>query len=237
MANATVSIDVDGGILPAQWFPPASPDAPTIVVCQEIFGVTDYIRRRCQDLNDLGYGVLAPEFYWRLAAAGEPSPEIVEADSDALERAGGLLQRIDFDRAIADGAAAVTHAEQRASAVGLVGFCFGGGLAFAIAARTDPAVLVSYYGSALPMLLDLAPQVTAPSLHHFGDADSFIDADAQTAIREAVVAGGATWISHPGADHAFDNDIGPWHHREASANAWRSTVDFLGEHLPVGSVG
>jgi len=44
----------------------------------------------------------------------------------------------------------------------VVGFCFGGGLAFNVAARSRPAVLVSYYGSALKNLLELTPQVTAP---------------------------------------------------------------------------
>ncbi|TDT33861.1 dienelactone hydrolase family protein [Naumannella halotolerans] len=233
MANSTVTIAVEDGTLPAQWYPPKLPDAPTLVVCQEIFGVTDYIRRRCQDLNDLGYGVLAPEFYWRVADDG-PVPEITETGEDALQQAMALAGRLDFTAATSDGVAAVEWAQDSAPAVGLIGFCFGGGLAFAIAAQTDPAVLVSYYGSALPSLFDLAPQVTAPSLHHFGEVDSFIDADAQAAIREAVSAHGAVWQSHPGADHAFDNDAAGWFHPESSANAWQATIAFLATHLPVG---
>ena len=57
-----------------------------------------------------------------------------------------------------------------------------------MAAVAEPDVLVSYYGSALPHLLDLAPKVTAPSLHHFGLADDYIDAETVARIRDAVTA-------------------------------------------------
>ncbi|WP_269087324.1 dienelactone hydrolase family protein [Ornithinimicrobium sp. CNJ-824] len=80
-------------------------------------------------------------------------------------------------------------------AVGLVGFCFGGGLAFDVAARaaqaqTPVAALVSFYGSALPGLLGHAEHVTCPSLHVFGTADSYIPTEQVEQIREAVTAGG-----------------------------------------------
>lgn len=231
--GSLVQVDTPDGPMPAEWFAPQVEPAATIVVCQEIFGVTDYIRRRCHDLVDAGYGVLAPHFYWRLAEDGT-APEITETGPDALERAMALAGSLDHDAAVADGVAAVEAAWSwpESNAVGLVGFCFGGSLAFAVAARTRPTALVSYYGSALPGMLDLAGQVDCPSLHHFGEADSFIDAEAREAVRAAVSATGAQWQSHPGADHAFDNHVGPWHHPQASVNAWQQTTRFLHEHLP-----
>ena len=85
-----------------------------------------------------------------------------------------LLGKLDWEPPVADGAAAL-HALRTCAEVdgpvGVLGFCFGGGLAFNVAAvdrRRGPDALVSYYGSALPNLLALAPQVSAPSLHHFG---------------------------------------------------------------------
>ncbi|MGH3658939.1 MAG: dienelactone hydrolase family protein, partial [Micromonosporaceae bacterium] len=98
-----------------------------------------------------------------------------------------------------------------------------------------PAVLVSYYGSALPQLLDLAPQVTCPSLHHVGTADDFIPADAVQAITAAVTAdGGPAQVElHEGANHAFDNPDIAFHHPEASARAWQQTTTFLARELPV----
>lgn len=228
-----IQVDTPDGPMTAEWFAPAGQTTATVVVCQEIFGVTDYIRGRCRDLAAEGYGVLAPHFYWRLGSDGT-APEITEAGEEALGQAMGLVGRLDFEAAVADGAAAVEslRSSGNGSRVGLLGFCFGGGLAFAIAARTPADALVSYYGSALPSLLDLAPRVTAPSLHHFGEADAFIDADAQQRVRDAVTAQGARWESHPGADHAFDNSAGQWHHPEASARAWATTTAFLHQRLP-----
>ncbi len=112
---------------------------------------------------------------------------------------------------------------------GVVGFCFGGGLAFNVAADVAPAVLVSYYGSALPGLLDLAPQVTCPSLHHFGTADDYLPLAQVDAITAAVTADGrpARVELHEGANHAFDNDDFFLHHPEATARAWQQTTAFL----------
>ena len=95
-------------------------------------------------------------------------------------------------------------------------------------------MLVSYYGSSIPDLLDLAPLVTMPSLHHFGLADTYIDQTTVERVRGAVTADGrpAEFEVYEGADHAFDNDDFVLHHPEASALAWQRTLDFLGRTLP-----
>ncbi len=115
-----------------------------------------------------------------------------------------------------------------------MGFCLGGGLAFNVAAETEPATLVSYYGSSLPQLLDLAPRVTCSSLHHFGTGDDYLDAEAVAAITRAVTADGrpARVELYDGANHAFDNDDFQLHHPEASRRAWAITVEFLHEVVP-----
>ncbi len=117
---------------------------------------------------------------------------------------------------------------------GLVGFCLGGGLAFNVAAVDSPDTLVSYYGSSIPDLLELAPLVTVPSLHHFGLADDYLDNATVERVRGAVTADGrpAEFEVYEGANHAFDNDDFGLHHPEASALAWQRTIDFLGRTLP-----
>ena len=96
-------------------------------------------------------------------------------------------------------------------------------------------MLVSYYGSAVPSLLEHAPQVDMPSLHHFGWADSYIDADTVVRVRAAVCQNPATrFETYEGAGHAFDNPRPEFHHAQASARAWHTTAEFLAEHLPVG---
>ena len=233
MTTTAASIPTPDGDLPVRLWLPAAGTGPGIVLCQEIFGISSYVERRAADLAALGYVVAAPEFYWRLGATSVPD------GPDMLEQGMALAQQVDWEAAVADGVAAyrwLGEQPQASGKVGLVGFCWGGGLAFNIAAQIDPACLVSYYGSALPSLLELAPRVTCPSLHHFGDADSFIDRPTVERIREAVAAGGqAEFFTYPEADHAFDNPDFDNFHPEAAQIAWGLTESFLSRTLPTGS--
>ena len=228
---ASVTIPTGDGDMPAHLWLPPSGTGPGLVVLQEIFGVSDYIRSRSADLAALGYVVLAPEIYWRLDEAGRD-----ESGDDFLERAMGLVARVEWPRAVADAVAALGALRGRAEVTGgtgVLGFCFGGGLAFEVAAHADPDVLVAYYGSALPQLLDLAPAVRAPSLHHFGTEDAYIPMGTVERIREAVAGPEVEFRLHEGAGHAFDNPHPMFHHARASAEAWTQTTDFLARRLPV----
>lgn len=225
-----VDIRTDAGTMPGHLWLPPSGQGPGVVLVQEIFGVSAYVRRRAADLADAGFVVLAPELYWRLGMS-----EPIEGDG-ALERAFETMQQLDWDQTVGDTTAAVTtlrsHPAVGDRPVGLVGFCFGGGVAFNVAALAPVEALVSYYGSALPDLLPLADQVTTPSLHHFGLADSFIDTTAVRRIEDTVTAQpDTTFYTYEGADHAFDNPDAHWFHAAASELAWRRTLDFLHARL------
>lgn len=225
-----IEIALDDGGIPTQvWLPPGGTGA-AVVVFQEIFGVGRYIRSRCADLAALGYVVLAPELFWRLGVVA-----VDEDADDPLAEGMALVQQTDWDLAVADGAATVQHARgllEVTGDVGAVGFCFGGGLAFNVAAVEHVDALVSYYGSALPRLHPLASEVDAASLHHFGDADAFIPLDVVREIEASVTAQPeVTFEIHPGAGHAFDNPAPQFHHETAAAAAWASTVRFLARHL------
>jgi carboxymethylenebutenolidase len=219
--------------MPARLWLPPSGRGPGLLLLQEIFGVSQYIRRRGADLAAAGYVVLAPELYWRLDAT-----PIDESEPGAIEAAMGRAQQLDWPTTVQDAVAALHHLSARdevSGGTGVIGFCFGGGLAFNVAAVDQVDTLVSYYGSALPGLLDLAPQVSAPSLHHFGTADDFIDPETVARIRAAVTSGGTPveFETYDGANHAFDNDRFVLHHPEASKVAWQRTLDFLARTLPV----
>jgi len=228
IAPEPTSVETRDGTMPALLWRPVAGSGPGVVVVQEIFGVSDYIRERAADLAALGYVVLAPEVYWRL-----PNRD-VDPDGDVLAQGLALVQQVDWPAAVADVGTAVQHLRgmlEVAGGVGLVGFCFGGGLAFHVAAVESVDALVSYYGSALGDLLHLAGRVDAPSLHHFGTADSYVPAETQRAIRQAVTAHGARFETYEGAGHAFDNPSPQFHHGAASEQAWASTVRFLAQHL------
>jgi carboxymethylenebutenolidase len=229
-------VPVDDGEVPADLYLPEAGTGPGVVLFQEIFGVTEYIRGRAQDLADLGYVVLVPHVYWRVG------DEVVGEGADGLPRAMELLGKVDWEAAVADGVATLGALQRLPSVdgpVGVLGFCFGGGLAFNVAAvagaaGAGPDALVSYYGSALPNLLGLADQVSAPSLHHFGLEDDYIPVATVREIEAAVTATNddVTFLTYPGAGHAFDNPSPRFHHEGAAREAWAATTAWLAEKLP-----
>ena len=226
----------DGDMPAVVWTPPGG-TGPGLLLLQEIFGVSGYIRRRGAALAAQGYVVLTPELYWRLDPA---LPPLDESAPDVVDQAMSRAMSLDWEQTVSDAVVALGHLRGHESVrggVGVIGFCFGGGLGFNVVAVDDADCLVSYYGSALPGLLHLAPQVTMPSLHHFGLSDDYIDADTVDRVREAVTAANdrVVFETYEGANHAFDNDDFFLHDPEASRLAWERTLQFLGQQLPVGT--
>lgn len=240
-----IRIPTDAGDLPGLLWLPAGAEEPAagIVVLQEIFGLSDYIRSRCQDLAEQGYAVLAPQLYARLDPPIRAVPD--QEDTSAWLGAGmELAQALPWERAEADALAALEALRDRdeidARRTALLGFCYGGGLAFAATATAStqgraPAALVSFYGSALPQLLDRAGEVEVASLHVFGTADAYIPLPTVEEIREAVTAGGTReqvrFALYEGAGHAFDNPHPSLHHPDAAPAAWLRASRFLAEEL------
>ncbi len=228
-----LTIQTESGALPVlQSLPPAG-TGPGLVVGHGIFGLSPYVRRRCDDLAAAGYVVYAPELYWRLR---EPL-QLNERSEEYVQQGMAAAQRLDWEHAVedvCDAVAALRGAAELSGRVGLLGYGLGGGLAFAAATRCRPDALVSYYGSALPSLTALAGQVTCPQLHVWGDADTQVDTPTQELVRrtlETASRGPVVWRTFAGAGHAFDNPH-PWfHHAPASDQAWEAVLDFLATYL------
>ena len=243
MTRSTLSVQTPDGAMPSHLWLPEGGTGPGVLLLQEIFGVSAYVERRAQDLADEGYVVLAPEIFWRQGVSR------VEEGPDALEEALGLLQRTDWPLAVADGVAALEALrghEAVTGRVGIVGFCFGGGLAFNVVAQSPADALVSYYGSALPELLGVLPfdpsdvtltvidpaGVATPSLHHWGLADSFIDRPVVEQVCARLEAQpDATVETYEGGGHAFDNDDFMFYDADLAALAWQRTLAFLADRL------
>src|SRR4051794_9326587 len=148
----------DGGHMPAFVARPVAGRGPGIVVLQEIFGITDYIKDRARDLASLGYVALVPQLYWRLGS----DVTLPENTPEGLQQAFGYMQRLDQTQAVQDAAAAIDYLRSSlGQSVGVLGFCMGGRLAYMLAAAADPDVVVSYYGSGIASQLDKAPHIKA----------------------------------------------------------------------------
>lgn len=222
----------DGGLMDTYLSVPDTGSGPGMLVLMEIFGVTGYIREAADRLAVLGYVALAPDLYRRT----RPGAEFAH-DEQTLPEALQAGQELDTAGAIEDAVVALKHLRglpEVKGPVGVLGFCLGGTLAYAVAQEADPATAVAYYGSGIPEMLPASAQIACPVLFHFGGEDPFIPRDQAEQVAAAAEAR-AGWESHIHDDggHAFDNWDAPMFSRPAAAaRAWGQTSEFLARTLP-----
>jgi carboxymethylenebutenolidase len=190
-----------------------------VVIIQEIFGVTAHIRSVVDDYASEGFLAVAPALFDRV----EPNVELTY-DPEGQQRGAQMRQQIGTDKALLDVDAAIEYCarEVAPTAVGVVGYCWGGALAWLSATRLKANAAVGYYPSRIGDYAKEIPQ--APVMFHFGQHDKHIGPDQI----EAVSSG------HPevaiytyDADHAFNRDVSPAYNPDAASLAKARTIDFL----------
>jgi carboxymethylenebutenolidase len=121
--------------------------------------------------------------------------------------------------------------------VGAVGFCLGGGLAFAAAttSRVDGHGIdaaVCYYGSPVNDLLGHVGNLECPTVFHYGNQDSFIPEEKIVEVETAVAGKPGVVVHRYDAGHAFSNwDAPSMYQQEAADLAWDRTLTFFREQL------
>ncbi len=224
---------VDGSFDLTVWLPEAG-TGPGVLLIQEIFGVSDYIRAVAEDLAGLGYVVAAPDLFWRMKPGHQAGH-----DEAGLQESLALGSRFDFEQGVADAALALAQLRalpETSGGLGVVGFCLGGSIAYFLAAQGGLDAVLSFYGSAVPDSLDMLDQISVPLQFHFGGADPFIARD-QVARVEAAAAGrdNVELLIEEEAGHAFHNRKAPmFYNPEPAARAWQQAEDFLRRHLQAG---
>lgn len=222
----------DGSMDLTVWLPAAG-TGPGLLIIQEIYGVSDYIRAVAEDLAALGYVVAAPDLFWRL----KPGHRAAH-DEAGLQESLALGSRFDAEQGVADAAAALAQLRELPEVdggLGVIGFCLGGSIAYFLAAQGGLDAVLSFYGSAVPDNLGLLDQISAPLQFHFGGSDPYIPRD-QVARVEAAAAGrpNVEMLVEEDAGHAFHNRKAPmFYNPEPAARAWQHAEDFLRRHLPV----
>ncbi|MFN3943598.1 MAG: dienelactone hydrolase family protein [Allosphingosinicella sp.] len=202
-----------------------------IIVIQEIFGVNEGIRRKCDRWAALGYLALAPDLFWRLEPRVELDPD-VEAE---FKRALDLMGRFDQDGGIRDIEATIREARRRlpqGGKVGCVGYCLGGRLAFMTAARTDVDASVGYYAVGVDGLLHEKNAIAHPLMLHIAGDDGFVPPEVQAKMHEGLDDHPrVTLHDYPGEDHGFAAEMGKRRSEEAARLADERTEAFFAEHL------
>jgi carboxymethylenebutenolidase len=201
---------------------PTVPSARAVVVLQEIFGVNEHIRSVTDRFAAAGYVALAPSLYDPV----ETGVELGYAQED-MQRGVDLRNQLGFDRAVDIVGAAAEELQAEGLRTGVVGFCWGGSVAFLGNTRLGlPSV--TYYGARSVPFLDEAAR--APMLFHFGGRDASIPPEAieQHRLKQPQ----ARICVYEEADHAFNRDVDNTHYHAPSASlAWQRTLDFLSENL------
>jgi carboxymethylenebutenolidase len=190
--------------------PEASPKA-SVVVLQEIFGVNSHIRSVADLYAKQGYLAVAPALFDRKIKNFE-----VGYGAFALDRET-TLREIE---------AAITFAGQSGK-TGLVGYCWGGTMAYASACFLSGLSAVSaYYGGGVTAMKDHAPKV--PTILHFGERDAHIPMEGVNAFKAARPD--ATIYVYA-ADHGFNCDQRGSFDEDSAALARSRTLDHFAKHL------
>ena len=220
-----VKFDVDGEKVRAYLSRPnGERSGPGVVVIHEWWGLNGQIRGVADRLAGEGYLAIVPDLYRGSVA-------------DDSEHAHELMRALDEDRTVATIRAAAAYLRREEGAaqrpVGTIGFCMGGSLSLSTA-LTAPEIqaAVMYYGR-IKMGDDAVASLASPLLGLFGEEDRGIPVEEVRRFEAALRDAGKTAEFHlyPAAGHAFFNETRPSYNREAAADAWERTRNFLRKHL------
>lgn len=202
----------------------ASGPLPAVVVIHENRGLNPHIEDVARRVALEGFVALAPDFL--SPAGGTPDDE-----DQAREMIGALDPAQTLDNALA-AVAFLASNEATNGNVGVVGFCWGGGMVNQIAVSAPELdAAVAYYGRQPPA--GDVPNIKAPVMLHYAGLDDRIN-EGIPAYEEALKASGIehTIYIYEGVNHAFNNDTSEARYDQTAADlAWSRTIDFFKQHL------
>jgi carboxymethylenebutenolidase len=198
---------------------------PGVLVVHENRGRNPYIEDVTRRLAVAGFMAVAPDGL--TSVGGYPGDE---------EKGVALFGQVDRTKMTEDFVASAYWLKGRSDCtgkIGVVGFCYGGGIANTLAVRmgSDLAAAVPFYGAQPTAPVDIA-RIKAPILAHYGSLDARITGG-WAAYDQALTSAGAvhTGYVYEGANHGFHNDTTPRYDKAAAELAWTRTIDFFNKYL------
>jgi carboxymethylenebutenolidase len=195
-----------------------------VLVVHENRGLNPYIQDVARRLAVDNYMAFAPDGL--TSVGGYPGDD---------EKGGQLFQKVDRPKMLEDFVAAAHWLKDRPDCtgkIGVVGFCFGGGVANTLAVRlgSDLSAAVPFYGGQ-PPAADVA-KIKAPLLLQYAGLDTRVNAG-WPAYEEALKANHVTYTAYvyEGANHGFHNDTTPRYDEQAAKLAWKRTLEFFDKYL------
>ncbi len=198
---------------------------PVILVCHENRGLTEHIKDVARRLTKAGYVALAVDLLSR-----QGGTEAV--GSDQVPGALGNLPPEQFIRDFQSGWRYLQGQPfAQADRVGMVGFCFGGGVTWRVATQMpELKAAAPFYGPHPPV--EDVPNITAAVLAIYAGRDQRINQGIPT-IEAAMQTNSKVYekVIYPDADHAFHNDTGSRYNAEAAQDAWARTLAWFGKYV------
>ena len=214
----------DEQLLQAYVARPVGEPKGALVVVQEIFGVNEYVQSVADDWAHDGFLAIAPAMFDRI----EPNVKLSYTPEDSA-KAMSFLPRIDMAKSVLDLDAAIQWLRSETPCnVGVVGYCYGGTMAWLAATRLKVEAAVGYYGGNIASFVNEEPQ--CPVMLHFGEDDAHIPAAAIAKIQSAHPE--VPIFLYPNAGHAFNR---MQDHKsyvlEAARQAKSRSLMFFNQHL------
>lgn len=198
-------------------WPQGTPVAGLVVV-QEVFGVNAHIRAVTDEYAKDGFLAVAPALFDRY----ERNVELGYEGED-LQKAMSFVPKLNIDNAVTDVAAAVDYAAKSTNKkVGVIGYCFGGTLAWLAATRLPVQAAVGYYGGRIGNYA--AEQPKAPVMLHFGRQDAHIPPEEVAKVTSAHPDVQVFWYD---AGHGFSATPRGSYNAEAAKLARERSLEFL----------
>jgi carboxymethylenebutenolidase len=216
----TISINTRHGRISAWHAKPHVTPRGALIVVQEIFGVNSHIRQVADRFANYGYVTIAPALFDLV----HPGTELGYDDA-GVARGREIAAELGFNGAL-DGVRGAFDLLESEYRVGVVGYCWGGSVAFLANTRLGlPAV--SYYGGRTVPLLGERPK--APLMLHFGETDPIIPPEDVQKHRDAL--SNAEIHVWPGAGHGFNCEQRADYNAEVAQQALTRTLGFLQKNL------
>lgn len=221
MSEFTTLMARDGHEFGAWLAAPAGKPRGAVVVIQEIFGVNSHIRGIADSFAAEGYVAIAPALFDRVRKGIE-----LAYNAETMKEGFGYVMQLKPEETLRDLAASIAVV-RHAGRVGVVGFCWGGRMAYVSACQLPVACGVAYYGGGIAKELPDTPK--CPMLYHFGGRDTHIPQSDVEQIQAADQRG--TFFIYPDAEHGFNCDQRGSYNPAAAQLARQRTLAFLAQHL------
>ncbi len=211
----------DGHRLAAWRAEPKGKPRGALVVVQEIFGVNSHIRGVTDAYAADGYLAIAPAFFDRV----QRGVDMGYSPAD-IEIGRTFIPKMQWDNTLKDVAAAIGNVKS-AGKIGVLGYCWGGTVAWVAAARLAGLdCAVAYYGGGIPNMIDEKPQ--CPVMFHWGETDHAIPVEAARKVA-AAHPGALSYVYKAG--HGFNCDQRGSYDAESARLARTRSLEFLRKHI------